>query len=254
MQVLSECADERTTCLCMHQQSAATIHSVLAVGPGWDWTTLSGLYPDVAIYTQQLRALEAFSRQNSNDGAARFLLAYHYMTAGHPDAAARQLGYVVKLVPNDRVASDVLKMLTAPTEEDATAAAATTAQPGQEPRPGLTETPNATARLTPTEEEGPPAKPIDESALVGNWNATREDGSQFTLNIAADKKFQWKFTPPKGGKSTEFGGTYTIDGNVMALESEEGGSLIAGVVQENGKFNFKLIGAPQEDPGLNFTK
>lgn len=243
-----------------YQQAAATIHSVLAVGPGWDWTTLSGLYTDVAIYTQQLRALEAFTRQNPNDGGSRFLLAYHYMTDGHPEAAARQFEYVTKLVPNDRVAADVLKMLTAPTEEQVAAAAtATPAQPGQEPRPALAEAPDdpaSTARTTPapTEDAGPPPRPLDEAALVGTWTATRDDGSKFVLTIAADKKFQWKFTPPKGEKPTEFGGTYTIDGNVLALESKEGGSLIAGVVQEAGKFNFKLIGAPKEDPGLNFSK
>ena len=42
-----------------YQQSAATIHAVLAVGPGWDWTTLSSLYGNVGTYTEQLRALEA---------------------------------------------------------------------------------------------------------------------------------------------------------------------------------------------------
>lgn len=228
-----------------YQQSAATIHSVLAVGPGWDWTTLSSLYTDVAIYTQQLRALEAYTRQHPDDGGSRFLLGYHYMTDGYPDAAASQLRQVVKLVPTDRVAIDVLKMITTPT----------TAQAGQEPTPALTEVPAATAETTPVPDEdlGPPAKPLNEAALAGTWNAVREDGSQFELTMAPDKKFNWKFAP-KGQKPTEFGGTYTIDGAILALESKEGGSLIAGVVQDAGKFNFKLIGAPKEDPGLNFTK
>src|SRR5262249_47827178 len=42
-----------------YAESAATIHPVLHVGPGWDWKTLSGLYANVDVYTQQLRALEA---------------------------------------------------------------------------------------------------------------------------------------------------------------------------------------------------
>jgi hypothetical protein len=33
---------------------------VLSVGPGWDWTTLIGLYPSIDVYTTQLRALEDF--------------------------------------------------------------------------------------------------------------------------------------------------------------------------------------------------
>jgi len=49
-----------------YSQAAATIHSVLAVGPGWDWATLSSLYPSVEIYTTQLRELEAYVRSNPN--------------------------------------------------------------------------------------------------------------------------------------------------------------------------------------------
>ena len=94
-----------------YQQAASTIHSVLAVGPGWDWTTLSSMYSSVAVYTEQLRALEAFTKANPQDAASRFLLAYHYMSCGHADAATRQLEQVVKLMPNDRVAADLLKML-----------------------------------------------------------------------------------------------------------------------------------------------
>ncbi len=238
-----------------YQQAAATIHSVLAVGPGWDWTTLSSLYTDVAIYTQQLRALEAFTRQNPQDGGSRFLLAYHYMSDGHPDAAVRQLEKVVALVPTDKVAADVLKMLSSPTEIADATAIPRTATPGEEPRPALTEArPGVTDPSTPEADAGPPPTPIDPDKLVGSWKATREDGSLFELTITADKKFNWKFAS-KGQKPEEFGGTYTIDNNVLALESKEAGSLIAGVTQQaDGKFNFRLMGAPQEDPGLNFTQ
>ena len=73
------------------------------------------------------------------------------------------------------------------------------------------------------------------------------------MTLNSDATFNWKFTQ----KDTvqEFGGTYTVEGNVLALERKDGGSLIAGVVP-NGeqKFNFKLLGAPKEDPGLNFSK
>ena len=101
-----------------YQQAAATIHSVLAIGPGWDWTTLASLYPNVLIYTDQLRALENFVREHPQDGAARFLLAYQYTSDGHTDAAARQLQQVVTLVPGDRVAADLLKMLSAPPADE----------------------------------------------------------------------------------------------------------------------------------------
>ena len=92
-------------------KAAATIHSVLAVGPGWNWATLIGLYDDVAIYTEQLRALETYRDQHPRDSAVRFLLAYHYLVDGFRDAAATQLERVVKLEPGDTVAADLLRML-----------------------------------------------------------------------------------------------------------------------------------------------
>jgi tetratricopeptide (TPR) repeat protein len=221
-----------------YQQSAATIHSVLAVGPGWNWSTLSSLYPAITTYTSQLRSLETFVKQNPQDGASRFLLAYHYMADGYPDAAERLLQQVVKLVPGDRVAADVLRMLSKP-------AAGQLADGGQQPTPQ--------PPTEPTPSAAPTAKAIDPASLVGAWRANRDDGSKFEMTLTKDAGFNWKFTRNKTVE--EFGGTYTVDGNVLALERKEGGSLLAGVVP-NGeqKFNFKLLGAPQEDPGLNFSK
>jgi hypothetical protein len=179
------------------------------------------------------------------------------MSDGHPDAAAREFGQVAKLQPNDKVATDMLKLLTPPPQL-AQSSAAATAQPDQaaQPTPALNEAqPPVTAPNTPeTAKSEPDLPPIDQSKIIGGWKATREDGSQFELTLSDDKKFHWKFTP-KGQKPQEFDGTYTVDGGVLALESKERGALIAGVTQDgDSKFNFKLVGAPPEDPGLNFTK
>ena len=51
------------------------MYSVLSTGPGWDWTTLAGLYANIDIYTQQLRSLEAYCNANPQAASARFLLA-----------------------------------------------------------------------------------------------------------------------------------------------------------------------------------
>lgn len=219
-----------------YQQSASTIHSVLAVGPGWDWTTLSSMYSSVGIYTGQLRALEAFTKANPQDAASRFLLAYHYMSCGHPDAAARHLQQVVKLMPNDRVAADVLKMVSAPqVDQPSETAQQPTPQPPQDP-------------IRPT------AKPIDPATLVGTWKAARADGSKFDLTLTSDAKFTWSFAQKNQAAQT-FGGTYTVEGNVLALERKDGGSLIAEVTPDgNGKFNFQLLGAPEDDHGLDFSR
>ena len=46
-----------------YTESAAAIHAVLAVGPGWDAKTLSSLYPDMDTYTAHLRAWRSSVRR-----------------------------------------------------------------------------------------------------------------------------------------------------------------------------------------------
>ena len=92
------------------QEAAAPFHAVLSAGPGWDWTTLSGLYPDIDAYTQQLRALESFIEANPRSAAARFVLAYQYLTMGHMDAAAGQFKVVLELKPKDQLSSQLLSL------------------------------------------------------------------------------------------------------------------------------------------------
>jgi len=219
------------------QQAAATIHSMLAIGLGWDWTTMIGMYSNSALYTEQLRSLEAFTKSNPQDAAAQFLLGYHYMTCGHIDAAARHLKQVVSIMPTDRVAADLLQMLT-PTRSETAASDAPLAS-------------SALSAEQPVEAE---AKLVDPQTLIGQWSSTRDDGSVFKLNLTDDEKFTWSFAP-KDQAAQEFGGTYTLDQNVLVLERKDGGSLTAEVTPgDSGKFNFRLLGAPDEDKGLEFAK
>jgi len=242
-----------------YRQAAATIHSVLAVGPGWDWTTLSGLYSDVSVYTTQLRALESAVRQNPDDGAGRFLLAYHYMTDGYPDSAAQQLQQVVKLVPNDRVAADLLRMLNAP--RNAASQQVPPANPQPDSQPPADGNPQASTPLeipapsaAAAAAQAPQLKPVDPEAVVGTWNASRPDGTSFALDLKPDKSFNWTFTP-KGQTPQSFDGTYTVDGAVLSLERTGGGAMLAAIdLKDPQHFNFKPVGAPPEDPGLDFSK
>ena len=96
-----------------YHQAAASVYAALSVGPGWDWTTLSSLYPDTDVYTQQLRTLEQYASQNPNQSDARFLLAYHYLTCGYTDQAIGQLQEVVQLNPKDQFSAQLLASLTA---------------------------------------------------------------------------------------------------------------------------------------------
>lgn len=219
-----------------YQQAAATIHSVLAVGPGWDWTTLSGMYPSIATYTAQARDLSAFVKEHPQDAGSRFLLAYHYMSSGHTAQAALPLREVVRLKPEDRVAADLLRMVTAPKEDEAEGT-------------NRADDPNS-----PDEPRRPTAKPIDGAKMVGAWKATRADGAKFALTLSTDEQFTWSFAI-RDQKPQEFGGTYSIEGDVLALERKGGGSLVATIKPTSGdQFNFTLVGAPEDDKGIDFRR
>lgn len=91
-----------------YQEAAAAIYSVLAVGPGWDWDTISKLYDDPDRYIEQVRKLEAYARMNPEAVDARFLLGYHSLVVGDLPSAERQLQVVRIANPTDRVVQDML--------------------------------------------------------------------------------------------------------------------------------------------------
>jgi len=95
-----------------YQDAAATLYAVLAAGPGWDWKTMRGLYPDEDTYTRQLRALEEYVRKNPSSAEARFVLAYQYLVLGTKDEAVKQLKEVVRLQPKDKLSTALVEALT----------------------------------------------------------------------------------------------------------------------------------------------
>jgi tetratricopeptide (TPR) repeat protein len=203
-----------------YRDAAATLHPVLAVGPGWDWTTMSSLYPDTEIYTKQLRALEGVVTSKPKDAAARFVLAYHYLTMGHDESAARHLTKLHELVPSDTVTAQLLQMMG---KSDA----------------------------------GPPPAPesavkIDTAQVLGTWTASRGKAS-FELTLDKDKGFTWVHR--QGKKRQEVKGAYALDGDTLALEPDAGGVMLAEIsAPQNGAFEFRTVGAPKVDQGLKFQK
>ncbi|HET6879171.1 MAG TPA: tetratricopeptide repeat protein [Pirellulales bacterium] len=215
-----------------YARAAATIHSVLAIGPGWDWTTLSSLYPDMSIYTSQLQALENYVSVHPRQADARFLLAYHYMTQGHTDAAAAQLETVVGLKPNDKLAADLLRMVGGGSAV------------GAGPPPAAVASQPAAAQDLP---------PVDPAALTGNWHANRDDGANFELDLAPDKSFTWKFTQQQ--QTQTISGTYTVENSTLVLQGKTNGAMVAQVKSDDADhFTFKPVGAPPDDPGLTFAR
>ena len=93
------------------QTAAATLYPLLAAGPGWNWNTLSSLYPSAQIYTKQLRSLEQFVRGNPTDAAGHFVLAYHYLVLDEQDSALGQLHEVARLQPQDKLSAGIVQAL-----------------------------------------------------------------------------------------------------------------------------------------------
>ena len=218
-----------------YKQAAATLYAVLSAGPGWDWTTLGSMYANVTTYTEQLRALESYTSANPSAADARFVLAYHYLACGHPDAARKQYAHVVELLPNDQLSAQLLKLVG---EDQASKEAS---QPTPQP-------PDATA----SSDQPVAPQSIDAAKIVGKWTAKRPDGSAFSLDLTADSKFTWSFE--QAGKKQEFGGKYSVDGAVLVLERADGAQMPGLVVLSDNGFNFKLYGGAPDDPGLDFKK
>src|SRR5579871_1144111 len=221
-----------------YKQAAATLYAVLSAGPGWDWTTLSGMYASTATYSDQLRALEQYVRTNPDAPDGHFVLAYHYLTCGHNEAAQKQYREVLRIQPSDQLASQLLTLAGGDPNTNSSAASASSDEPKPE-----SEDPAATS-------EAP--KDIDASKLIGKWSAKRPDGTTFSLNITPDKKFTWSYT--RGSKKEEFGGTYAVDGAILVLTRTDGSQMPGLITLSDSGFNFKLYGGAPDDPGLDFRQ
>ncbi len=211
-------------------RAAAELHDVLAVRPGMDWTTLSGLYPDVATYTGHLRALEDRCRHDLNAAAPRFVLAYHYLAAGHQDAGVAQLKVLITLEPSDRVARRLLASLTG--------------TPSAPPEP-------TTTRAVP-ERDGAAGRPRSVD-LVGRWRGDR-DGSTFELSLDGRGRFVWQ-AAREGKAIATVTGAYALSRDTLTLNAEDRPPLRTSMTESSrDSFRLKTVGDIPGDPGLGFRR
>ena len=214
-----------------YKEAAGTLYAVLSVGPGWDWTTMSGLYENIDTYTKQLRELESYVQKNPNDPDGHFVLAYHYLTAGHADPAAATIQSGLE---------DASERSGLPTD----GGSALSVRPSASRRNFRSAAPAATST------EPQPASPPN---VVGKWNAPAAGGGEVALSLSGDGKFKW--THSRGGKSKSFEGTYQLAGATLVMEYSNGGSMVGKVRADGDKrFSFKMVGGPANDPGLEFSK
>jgi tetratricopeptide (TPR) repeat protein len=223
-------------CLCTlgrYDEAASTLYAVLSVGPGWDWPTLIGLYPNVEVYTAQLRALEDYCRNNPQAATARFVLAYQYLTEGHLDAAKKMLKSAVALKPNDTFSAKLLSQLEAnpPAEEGA--------PPAPAPAP---------------EQQVPTDTAMPQGATIsGTWTAQPAQDTTVRLTIQDGGPFTWEANVK--GKTQTFSGTATLGAGVLTLVQEKGPVLVGHVSwKDPNHMTFRVMGDSPDSPGLTFSK
>jgi hypothetical protein len=208
------------------------LYAVLAVGPGWDWATLIGLYPSIDVYTAQLRALEAYCDTNASAAPPRFVLGYHYLTQGHVEAAATVFKQVVALMPSDTLSAKLAKQL----------------EPAKEPDTAA-ETSASTA---------PPAAPPDTTvpagaSIEGTWKSQPNADTSIALTIEPGGRFTWAVILER--KPQQFAGTSTFGDGILTLVQEQGPVLVGRVSwKDSTHMTFRVVGDGPDDPGLTFSK
>jgi hypothetical protein len=208
--------------LARYSEAAAALYVVLTAGPGWDWTTMVGLYPDLDTYTSQLRALEAAIEGNASVASKRFVLAYHYMVQDHVEQARQQFEYVVQLQPKDELATQFVKLLTRPSGAPTVAA-------------------TGAARATDTAEMHEPSPPP--AVLLGTWKAKPMPNLTIELTLRDDGQFTWDVSAMGHTDSIAGHGVYR-DG-ILTLTQADAPDLVGNIIDlGDTQFGFELQGGP----------
>jgi tetratricopeptide (TPR) repeat protein len=244
-----------------YKEAAATAYAVLTAGPGWNWATMVGLYPDVDTYNKQLRQLEANVLQKPDDASSHFLLAYHYMVQGHKNAAASQFGRVAKLEPNDQLSIRFAEALGAKAPEPpklpaqlAQAGESGAAKPRDLAQAGAGNDPTPRPEGESAATENVPLPPAPPQNLQGQWSAKPNDKMSISLVLKQDGTFAWTVT--QNGKSQTLQGQAGYQEQVLTLAQEQGPPLVGKVTVDpaGNRFTFKPPGTPKAVAGLSFER
>jgi tetratricopeptide (TPR) repeat protein len=204
--------------------AAGVLNPILASGPGWDWTTMTGLFNSQDDYVNLLRNLEEHHQKNPDSAAANFLLGYHYLVLGHLEQALELFEKSAKLEPTDTVSAGLRDLIrdSIKSEEEGS-------------------------------EDAPPPATVNPDKLVGTWVCTVVDDGTITLVMTKEGGFTWSFdkTGDSGKQSGEFG---IQDPNLLVLITEDAQMAGEVVLTEDSKFSFVLAGGPRGDPGLTFVR
>ena len=86
----------------------------------------------------------------------------------------------------------------------------------------------------------------------GDFRAAAGSKGDIALKLENDGTFTWIFT--RDGKPREFAGKYTLQGNSLALEFDDGGGMVGNIEAKGNGFHFEILNGPEDDPGLDFVK
>ena len=208
-----------------YADATGVLNPVLASGPGWSWDTMIGFYGASATYEDQLRKLEAHVKSTPDKADGHFLLGYHYMVCGHMEKSLAEFEATVRLQPADSIARQLrdLTKNSVPDGGDSDAAP----------------------------EVAPAPVPLEK--LVGTWVSDRGENGKVTFTMKESGDYTWSFM--NAGQSSELKGTYGLnDKGLLVLTSDDSQMVSAITLDGDRKLHFVLIGAPDGDPGLDFTK
>jgi hypothetical protein len=226
-----------------YEEAAAPLYAVLSVGPGWDWPTLAGLYPNVSVYTPQLRALETYVKAHPQSLGGRFVLAYHYMVMGHDDFAVSQLRELGPLQPSGAPAARVPGSISAvPPPHDTPAAGGAPADTA--PRAGLE-----------TASEDTKTSPPEGATIAGTWTAKPEADASVGLTIQPEGAFNWEITGK--GQSRSFAGKSTFGNGILTLAPDKPTPppMVGRVTWADANhMTFRVLGDAPDSRGLSFSK
>jgi tetratricopeptide (TPR) repeat protein len=216
-----------------YDEAAAATYAVLAVEPGWDWTTMASLYDNLEAYTRQLRLLEDYAEAHPGSAEARFLLAYHYLGAGYVNQAVGEWKRVLALRPNDLLSARMIQAL----------------QPSRSSE-GEELTAHPTIADTPATSAAPgSSKPAD---LTGTWAARPIPGTTITLSFQPEGQVVCKIR--QAGRDREFAGYAIRERATLTLTQDQDNSLVGTLSwQDQDHFNFRLLARWPGDRGLTFT-
>jgi tetratricopeptide (TPR) repeat protein len=187
-----------------YRGAAMEAHAAVALGPISDWAQLYSYFGSLETYTKPLDALVDYVRNNPASAEGRFLLAYHDLMMGHNPEGKTQLALALKLVPQDKIAQQLMLQLGG--------APAATPVPPPPPAPGQ---PTAKPALTPlatTPSTSAPPTSANTSSTGGKDSGSKKAGGKdstgkdATGKTSAGKDSTGKDAAGKGSDGKTSGG------------------------------------------------